>query len=1102
MGHHDHNPGEHSRDAQGQDGKNHSKHDNSGESNSSHIKKQRQRTTAVALSILVLASLGLIGFEIFSNNESSLENRSVRGSKSLLILSQERESDGAGLIANLTGSRNIGGGNEIDALSDTNKIQANKIKALKRQLVEANQKLHEVKGHLFTKGDPTDRSRLAEICQELVEKERQGCEYKERVEQLEKERQETYQKINRLEHTIDALAAMTDSQRSTKEQAILNFQDQIEQLQNLATAERKELTTTIEEFEQAQHGLKESLSEKLAVIKNLENEITWQYNVLSEKDHEIQSLSQLYTTSEKTMNKQLQDLIVAMELELLKNHNLATELNVAHARHNAQLQYTKSLEEKIVQADEKAKQIYSHFANNTQALIKEYLNFQGLLDVYSHSYNQLGSKNKKLINLVKKERNRANELQSDLSNALAQSDTQQQRNICLEQELNKTSQHLTSLNEKLEVEQHLLNQKQQDLDLLTYSHASLKDQLNERISQLTENLTEEQQNIRDRDSLIQNLTINLELEKTRTQELNHMLKTAVVEGRAEQERNQNLEEELFKKTEIIASLEGRVQDKQIEISELNKKLSSVSSDYAQEQVKTHELHRALVTALQENENELLQVRDLTRALDEHTDTVTLLQDRLSEKKNTIDQLGENLGRIQDELEEEKGLNEELQRTLATTLAQKEAEQEIALTLEHEVQTNSKKLVLLQDSLADKHHEIRTLLDQIRALNKDLDQEQDRSMSLQKNLEIALAKHDNEFRTAKGLESMLKDNEHQILSLLEQLDVMANKFNSEQQRARDLELSLVSALSKHDSALDVAKDLEHSLWENNQKIDSLQATLKEQDNTIGRLQQQISNLNDDLDLEQNRGIALKQSSEKEAMQRFDLEKSLLDAQLIIDELYSALSSKENDNQALQNKILSLGSELDKEIDHSLQLQQTVSQNDSLKGQIHKLQQELNELRTTIQVKEENLLVRQQEQGKVLQENAKLQQYLSLLQQDKTDLEQKYVNQLNLVLKQQELVNQLSNELTNEKERIRQLESQSEIADKDDSERSHASGGSTTSHVIGAAGGSHFVSNGETLSSISALYFGTPARWYDIYNANREIIQDSYDLIPGTKIIIPN
>jgi chromosome segregation ATPase len=1081
MERHNHNSDEHSRDAQSQNDK-------------KQINKQHHRTTAVALSILVLASLGLIGFEIISNKESFSENRSIRGSKSLLILSHEKERDGAGLIANLT-ARNNGSGNEIDALNDTNKVQANKIKALKRQLVEANQKIHEVKGHLFTKGDPSDRSRLAEICQDLVEKERESCEFKEKVEQLEKERQETYQKINRLEHTIDALAAMTDSQRSTKEQAILSFQDQIEQLQNLANAERKELTSTIEELEQTQSELKGSFSEKLALIKNLENEITWQYNILSEKDHEIQSLSQLYTTSEKTMNKQLQDLIVAMELELLKNSNLATEVNVAHARHNAQLQFTKSLEERIVQADEKTKQIYSHFANNTHLLIKEYLDFQGLLDVYSNSYNQLASKNRKLANLVKKEKNKANELQSNLSEALSQNDNQQQRNICLEQELNKTSQHLSALNEKLETEQYLLNQKQQELDILTYSHASLRDQLNERISQLNANLTEEQQNLHDRDALIQNLTINLELEKTRSQELNHMLKNAIVEGKKEQEKNLDLEEELSQKTEIIASLEGRVQDKQTEISELNKQLSSTSSDYAQEQVKTQELHRALVTALQENENELLQLKDLTRILDEHTDTVTLLQDRLSEKKNTIDQLQENLAKIQDDLEEEKDLNEELQKTLAITLARKDAEQERALTLENEVQTNTKKLVFLQDSLADKHHEIRTLLDQIRAFNSDLNQEQERSQSLQKNLEIALAKHDKEFRTAKGMESMLKDNELQIHSLLEQLDVMANKLNSEHQRSRDLELSLVSALSKHDSTLDYSKDLEKSLWENSQKID-------EQKQAIERLNQQINHLNDDIELEQNRGMAFKQANDKEAMERFELEKAALEAQLIIDDLKLAVSTKENENQALQNKVLGLGAELDKEINHSLQLQTDISHNDTLKGQIYRLQQELHELRIIISEKEETLSQQQQEQGKTVQEKAKLQQNLNQLQQDKAALEGRYVNQLNLVLKQQELVNQISNELTSQKERVRQLESISEVTENYGKERRQASANATTSHVIGASGSIHLVRNGETLSTISDLYFGTPTRWYDIYNANRDLIDDSYEINPGTKLAIPN
>ena len=838
------------------------------------------------------------------------------------------------------------------------------------------------------------------------------------------------------------------------------------------------------------------------MIKNLEKEISWQYNLLTEKDQEIQSLSQLYTSTESTMSKQLQDLVVAMELENLKNHNATSELDVATVRHSAQLKYTKSLEDRIVQADERAKQLYGQFQNISLALIGEYLDFQGLLDVYAHAQNQLSSSNKKLAALANDEKNRASKLNNELSDVLAKNDTEQQRSMCLEQELNQTSKQLAALYEKLNTQSSLLDLKQQELDILAYSQSSLRDQLNERIAQLTDNLSQEQFNIADRDELIRDLTINLELEKTRTQELSHMLKTSLVESREEQGKNHELEEELGQKTSIIASLENRVQDKQTEIADLNNQIDSLSTDFSQEQLRTQELHRALVTALQENENDLLKIRELTQNLDGHTDTVALLQDRLSQKSNSIDLLQDTMNKIEDELEEQKTLNEELQRSLAVALAHKETEQERNQSLENDVLTNSKKLVLLQDSLAEKHQEIRTLLDQIQAINDDLDHERDRSKSLQQNLEIAIAKHDNEFRTARGMEASMQDFENQINSLLSQLDVMATKLDTEQKRARELEQSLVSSLSKHDETLDRSKDLETSLWDNNQRLDSLQATLQEKEQFIERLQKQLHDFNNDLEMEQNRSLAFKQSSEQESTQRLELENSLDIAQNTLEELRSALSSKENDNQALQNKILALAAELDQEIGRSVQLHTSLesgtSDNAELTRHAARLEQQLHELSELIKAKDEDLMNETQQHDEALREISNLQKAISLLHDDKVDLEQKYLNQLSLVLKQQELVNQLSNDLASQKERNQQFEQkmQDAVVEKETPtqhpERTHSIGAPTF----------HIVEDGETLSSISAQYYGTPDRWYDIYQANENQIGDAYNLTPGTRLELPD
>jgi len=50
--------------------------------------------------------------------------------------------------------------------------------------------------------------------------------------------------------------------------------------------------------------------------------------------------------------------------------------------------------------------------------------------------------------------------------------------------------------------------------------------------------------------------------------------------------------------------------------------------------------------------------------------------------------------------------------------------------------------------------------------------------------------------------------------------------------------------------------------------------------------------------------------------------------------------------------------------------------------------------------------------------------------------------------------------------------------------------------------HIIQRGETLSKISAQYYGSAGKWRKILEANRETIKDADKLTVGTKIIIPD
>jgi len=47
----------------------------------------------------------------------------------------------------------------------------------------------------------------------------------------------------------------------------------------------------------------------------------------------------------------------------------------------------------------------------------------------------------------------------------------------------------------------------------------------------------------------------------------------------------------------------------------------------------------------------------------------------------------------------------------------------------------------------------------------------------------------------------------------------------------------------------------------------------------------------------------------------------------------------------------------------------------------------------------------------------------------------------------------------------------------------------------------VQSGDTLISIAEKFYGDPKAFTDIFNANQDVIDDPYNLVPGTDLYIP-
>jgi nucleoid-associated protein YgaU len=796
MENHDSNPTQHQ-----------SNKSNNNDNFSSKIKRLQQRTTTIALSILVAVSVGLVGFELLSAQNSPSIQPSAKGSKSLTILANEREKLQAGLSTNSPATWNVQGNNE-EAIKEVNRLQANKIKELKRQLVDANHKLHDVKAHLFTKGDPSDRARLAEICQELVEKERRNEEYKQMLAELEAEKNLKNHKIIRMEHTIDALATMTDTQRETKEKAIFNFQSQIERLQEDARREKNELQKSLAELEESNVELREIIADKLATIKSLEEEISWQYALLEDKDKNIHSQSSLFTQSENHLKQEVNNLSEALELEILKNQNLFKDLEIAVARENAHEQYAKSLENKFSNSEALFLKDNEALTRDMAQLAQEYLELQGVLDVYAHSHDLFTNKHQKLASLVKEEKFRSEALKSELDQALALADAEQQRGFCIEEELHASAHKALQIKDELAQHQALLERKQQELDTLTYSNASLRDQLHERINQLSATISENQQDIAAKDQAVRDLTINVELERGRAQELDRKLQDVLASSASENTKALAIKDELYQKGETLLALEERLEDKKTEIEALTQQVQTLAAKYEEEKIRTNELHTALSHALNENDRAFDNYNKLQTTVAENTDTLFLLQDRIESKKQIIQDMQEKMDQVAYLLEIEKSRSREMEIALNESRSQREAEEIKASRYESELEQTSEQLAVMRKELENKHDQIQELAEQITQSNTS---------------------NDNRDPQAKSMKALVKTQEEEIARLQEHVAKLSQYLELEKSRSMAYEKAKTNEQNH-------TKELENKIHEFSARIAELQDAVHSKEKEIVETEQ--------------------------------------------------------------------------------------------------------------------------------------------------------------------------------------------------------------------------------------------------------------------------
>lgn len=179
---------------------------------------------------------------------------------------------------------------QIRILRNQNQIQSEKIKALREELLEVTQKLHELKPALFKQGDPADQEKIAELTVQLGQKEDALNRLSASKRDMEGELSSARKKAAELDTIKDALTAMVEKQRSAKEQNAQSFKTQIEEMRLTAETERNALQSKIEQHESQLERLKQAVADKHKTVQRLDAIANAQDEALSQKQRELLNL--------------------------------------------------------------------------------------------------------------------------------------------------------------------------------------------------------------------------------------------------------------------------------------------------------------------------------------------------------------------------------------------------------------------------------------------------------------------------------------------------------------------------------------------------------------------------------------------------------------------------------------------------------------------------------------------------------------------------------------------------------------------------------------------------------------------------------------------
>lgn len=907
--------------------------------------KKRKRTV-LAVGMLTCIFAGIFAADMLSSGTACSENSG--NNKAQLIIPRTGESNHS-----YESQPESFESYQIRILRNQNQLQSEKIKGLREELAELTQKLHELKPHLFKQGDPEDKAKISELNHHLGEKEALITRLTETKQELANELSTAKKKLGEMEMVKEALTSMIEKQRAAKEQNLVNFKKQIEEIRIAAANEKNILLNKMHEQGTAHNSLQRVLAEKTDHAQRLDDAANRLNDALASKEEELKSL----------------------QTRLLDLYGDIIDLGETHAiMHSAMHEQAQGLTAALE---------FEKMQNNTLHSFKEEMNW--LADMHAAALNQFQKETGALSEELAKEQN----LNAELMLLNVELEVRKQEiAVLFDSHLeyrNAMVNRLNDLTTAMQLEQTRASQLENEMAVLLNQHES-----SQRHAHALENVVSEM------DALIGQKNNDLTSALSHHAETMKALFTHLDSGEMDFEQQKKLEQSLREEIEALTLLHKTKQEA------LQQELNESYARYENEISHIGELETMLQSVMQKAVLLAEEVAERSNLLEEKDKNIDDLKKSLYETMNLHEK---SLEQMRGSLDQEKIISLHLAILLEDAANyQKSLDDEIK---EHKIALVDSRSQL--ETLRDSHAAIQDALNlEIEEITVELNREKHQTLSLQEEIKQLMAKHADEIEAHKlilshhdsHLTAELDKHGLERRELDARLQMLASQLEQEKENARTLEQELQRLIVMHEAEeqrsslfLKTNQELSQTLEEknqllglaenkvfttdyhnaqiskDNQELNEKIALLQQEAEQYGRKAEQIREQDETLKILQ---AELEERQERIAHLERQLEKSLLDVEKyeagaeLAHEQGEQIKTLQASVQERQEKIDHLQRQLEQSwVDADKRLDEMEGEIEQIIAKYEKSLQHLDEQLTTAREEYENRITEMNQKNRSLE-----------------------------------------------------------------------------------------------------------------------------------------